>query len=102
VRASEGRGDPRLSINDSDSSEPPVRALPCLIPVSRTKEHPRDRGRERHPGAGPASALGVGFDLGQERLEPVGEYVVIVAGDHVACRLYVDGLGVRDELDHVG
>jgi hypothetical protein len=78
-----------------DRPRPPSCA-PTPNQAKRTQEpYPRARA---HGETGPPVSL----DLGQEGLEPISEYIVIVAGDHVACRLHVDGLGVRDELEHVG
>ncbi len=44
---------------------------------------------------------GSGVDLVEKFLESFGEDVVVVAGDHVSCCLYVDGLGVGHERQHV-
>jgi hypothetical protein len=47
------------------------------------------------------SAAGVGVELVEKCFQSRGEYVVVIPGDHMTCRLYVNGLGVGDELQHV-
>lgn len=44
---------------------------------------------------------GLAVDLDEESLEPVSEHVVVISGDHVTGCLYVNGVGVRDEFEHV-